>query len=167
MTAKPVNVWFPTYVGDLFATTATFTGHEVGAYILIIGAIWRNGGKIVKNDKELAILAKATPKQWTEIWASIEGEFKSDGKMLWHPQMCVEIEKAKELSEKKRLAGIASGKSRRGTPVQHPLNENGVSVEPRAGSGEGEGSLTSVLVTGITTQATSDYPFRVVEGGGK
>ena len=142
MKAKPVNIWFPTYVGDFFTATATMTGHEVGAYQLIIAALWKDGGAIPADDKKLAKLAKATPRQWKDIKESLYPFFEIKGGMISHPDVSIEIEKAKSNSEKKRAAGIASGARRRGENGQHPLNTCSAYVEPRAGDGDGDGYIT-------------------------
>lgn len=159
--SKSVKIWFPTYVGDFFASTASMTGHEVGAYITIIAKLWKDGGAISADDKQLAKLAKATPRQWKDIKETLWPFFEIKGGLLTHPETTLEIEKAKENQRKKRVAGIASGKSRRATSVEQVFNGTATNVEPRAGSGEGEGPNQE----GIDYTQPKDGPFSVLEGG--
>ena len=158
---KSVKIWFPTYVGDFFTSTASMTGHEVGAYVTIIAKLWRDGGSISADDKQLAKLAKATPRQWKEIKETLWPFFEIKGGLLTHPETTAEIEKAKENQKKKRAAGIASGKSRRSTSAEQVFNETPTNDEHRAGSGEGEGPIHDTH----TIVDKSDGPFSVLNGG--
>lgn len=135
-----VDVWLPVYIGDFFTITASMTGHEVGAYMLIVAQLWKSGGSIKADDKQLAKLSKATPRQWCEIKETLWPLFEIKAGMLTHPQITQEIAKAKLNREKKRLAGIASGLSRKATSAEQVFTERTTVVEPRAYNGEGEGS---------------------------
>lgn len=161
--SKPVNIWFPTYVGELFTVTATLTGHEVGALYLITGALWKEGGAIPADDKRLAKLVKATPRQWKEIKESLWPLFVIQGGMLSLPHLSKEIEKAQALSEKKRAAGIASAKARAASNGQQVFNRRSTGVQPRAGEGDCEGASTKGR--SFVNEGIGETPFKIVEGG--
>lgn len=137
--AKSVRVWFPTFIGDFFTVTAQMTGHEVGAYQLIIAKLWKEGGAIPADDKQLAKLAKATPRQWKEIKETLWPLFEIKGGLLTHPETTAEIEKAKALSEKKRRAAIQKWQKERDAQAMHV--HRGCSADGMPRAGEGEGSL--------------------------
>jgi uncharacterized protein YdaU (DUF1376 family) len=160
----PVDIWFPTYIGDFFTVTASMTGHEVGAYQLIIAHLWKAGGAIKVDDKQLAKLVKSTPRQWAEIKETLWPLFDIKAGMLTHPATTTEIAKAKANQEKKRLAGIASGISRKGAPAEQVFNGCSTNAEPRAGEGEGEGPDQGC---GEGDERENDRRFRVVDGGNK
>lgn len=159
--SKPVNIWFPTYVGELFTVTASLTGHEVGALYLLTGALWKAGGAIPADDKQLAKLCKATPRQWKDIKESLSPLFEIKGGLLTLPALSAEVEKARQLSEKKRAAGVASGKARKGTGVQHNGNTCSTGDEPRAG----EGDCASTKGMSFVSECIGETPFKIVEGG--
>lgn len=154
---KSVKIWFPVYVGDFFTVTSDMTGHEVGAYQLIIAKLWREGGAIPANDKQLAKLVKATPRQWKDIKETIWPLFEIRGGMLMHAETLAEIEKAKANAEQKSRAGKRSAE-------QRALNARATDVQPRAGEGEGDGAVSKEW-NGVSSKEEGDGPFRVVTGG--
>lgn len=153
---KSVKVWFPVYVGDFFTVTASMTGHEVGAFQLILAALWKEGGAIPANDRQLAKLCKASPRQWKEIKETLWPLFDIKGGMLMHAQTCIEIEKAKANAAQKSRAGKRSAE-------QRALNARSTGVQPRAG--EGEGALSSEGLGASRGFDTGDGPFNVIPGG--
>lgn len=159
-----VDIWFPTYIGDFFTVTASMTGHEVGAYQLIIAQLWKSGGAIKADDKQLGKLAKANPRQWAQIKETLWPLFDIKAGMLTHPATTMEIAKARANREKKRLAGIASGMSRRASPAEQVLDGCSADAEPRAGNGEGEGPDQGF---GQGDEPDEDCCFRVIDGGTK
>jgi uncharacterized protein YdaU (DUF1376 family) len=157
-----VDIWFPTYIGDFFTATASMTGHEVGAFQLIIAHLWKAGGAIRADDKQLAKLVKATPRQWAEIMETLRPHFEIRDGILTHPATSAEIAKAKANREKKRLAGIASGRTRRATAIEQVFNGCATNAEPGAGDREGEGPDQGDCED---LTLTEDRPFRTTEGG--
>lgn len=159
---KSVKVWFPTFIGDFFTVTASMTGHEVGAYQLIIAKLWKDGGTINADDRQLAKLVKATPRQWKEIKETLWPLFEIKGGMLTHPETTTEIAKAQTLAEKKsRAASVRweAFKSNAGAMQVHSgCNAGGM---PRAGEGEGDGPNQGGASQG---KVVSEAPFRVLGG---
>lgn len=164
--SKSVKVWFPTFIGEFFTTTASMTGHEVGAYQLIIAHLWNAGGSIPADDKKLAKLVKASPRQWAEIKDTLWPLFEIKGGMLSHAPTTAEIEKAQALADKKRNAAAvrwSSESNAKGMQVHSGCNAGGM---PRAGSGEGDGPIHGMSSIGETVSAREDSnPFRVIGGG--
>ena len=166
--AKSVRVWFPTFIGDFFTVTATMTGHEVGAYQLIIAKLWKEGGAIPANDRQLAKLVKASPRQWREIKETLWPLFEIKGGNLTHPETDAEIAKAQVLAEKKSRAARARWASKRKADDMHVHSSCNADGMPRAGDGEGEGEGPfPVQGRSLRGEGKGDAPFRVVEGGGQ
>lgn len=159
-----VAIWFPTYIGDFFTVTASMTGHEVGAYQLILAQLWKGGGTIKADDRQLAKLVKANPRQWKEIKETLWPLFEIKGGSLTHPQTTAEIKKAQALVETKRGAAIARWSSERNAKAIHVNSSRNAGGMPRAGEGDGEGGLSHDDPFG---DEVSDKPFRVVKGGAK
>lgn len=173
--SKPVNIWFPTYIGDFFTVTASMTGHEVGAYQIIIATLWKAGGSIPADDRQLAKLVKASPRQWKEIKETLWPLFAvTDGK-LTHPGTTDEIAKARGMSEKnaaaaalrwakKPDANAVQAHSERNADGMRAHTERNANAMLRAcdGEGEGEGILPRDDFGG---EGITEAPFRVVGGG--
>lgn len=159
-----VDIWFPTYIGDFFTVTASMTGHEVGAYQLILAQLWKAGGAIKADDRQLAKLVKANPRQWKEIKEALWPLFEIKGGDLTHPETTAEIQKARALVEKKRGAAIARWTSERNAKAMHVHTIRTAGGMPRAGEGGGEGGPSHDDPSG---DEISEKPFRVVEGGAK
>lgn len=136
---KTPDIWFPTYIGDFFTVTAPLTGHEIGAFQLIIASLWKAGGAISADDRYLAKLTKATPKQWKEIKEALFPLFEIKGGQITHPQTTAEIEKAKALIAKKSEAANARWAKRKGADAMHVHSGCNADGMPRACEGEGEG----------------------------
>ena len=159
--ATKVDIWFPTYIGDFFTVTANMTGHEVGAYQLIIAKIWKEGGAIKADDRQLAKLIKASPRQWREIKETLWPLFEIKAGLLTHPETTAEIKKAQGQPDQIRAAAIKPWASERNADAMHVQCKPSADGMPRAGEGDGEGCLSH------ETDGVGDKPFRVVEGGGE
>jgi len=127
-------LWTDDYLGD----TRHLTTFEHGAYLLILMAMWRNGGKLAKNSKKLALIAGAPMPQWMKIEKKImdfmtivEG---SDGQEITQKRLRDEILNALARHQKKKLAGHLGGTAKalknkgrihsNATDVLHPLLYN-------------------------------------------
>lgn len=90
------------YPADFAIDTAHLNTEEIGAYVLILNAAWRNGGYIFSDPKHLARLAGVSAYKWKKIGGSLSTLFtEEDGK--WRsPWLSEELTKAKANSEKKR-----------------------------------------------------------------
>lgn len=163
--SKSVKVWFPVFVGDFFTVTASMTGHEVGAYQLILAALWKEGGSIPANDRQLAKLCKASPRQWKDIKETLWPLFEIKNGMLVHAATLAEIEKAQALSDKKQAAANARWAAKASADAMHVHSGRNAVGMPRAGDGEGEGSLSSNGVRASKGFDDSDGPFNVIPGG--
>lgn len=82
MSEKTTDVWMPLWIGDYLADTQHLTRSEHGAYFLILLAYWRNGGPLPDDDKRLAAIAKATPREWQVLRPTI-AEFFTVGDGVW------------------------------------------------------------------------------------
>lgn len=160
-----VDIWFPTFIGDFFTVTAQMDGHEVGAFQLIIAQLWKAGGAIRVDDRQLAKLVKASPRQWTSIKETLWPLFEIKAGLLTHPATTAEIEKALGLADKKRAAANKRWASERNGDAMRLHSKRNADGMPRAGDGEGEGE--GCLSQETDEEGIGKTPFRVVEGGTK
>lgn len=76
------NAYMPLYTGDYLKKTRRLNDAEHGAYLLILMALWDEGGSLPYDQDELKAIAKSG-RNWPKIWAKIQGYFIiSDGLIL-------------------------------------------------------------------------------------
>lgn len=90
----------PLWTDALVADTTDLTTVEFGAYMLLLVAMWRKGGRLPDDDRKLANIARLTPKAWASVRPSLmpflevrEGEI-TQGRLL------DELEQARKSSAK-------------------------------------------------------------------
>ena len=98
--SKKTDAWMPLWIGDYLADTQHLTRDEHGAYLLLLMAYWRNAGPLIDDDKRLAAIVKATPKEWIGLRAAMLEFFDvADG--MWHQKrMDAEITGSMDRAEK-------------------------------------------------------------------
>lgn len=99
--------WMPLYVADYLADTAHLSAAESGAYLHLIMHYWLKGG-LPTDHQQLAKIARMSFKQFNRALPVIAPFFGFD----WsHKRIDQELEKARDLSEKRRDA-VAQRKDR-------------------------------------------------------
>ncbi len=92
----------PLYVGDYLAKTGHLTTLQHGAYLLLIMHYWANGS-LPTQPEELMAIARMTPDQWSGNCLAIARFFTNDWR---HSRIDEELDKSKNISEKRSLAGL-------------------------------------------------------------
>lgn len=100
MSEKKTDAWMPLWIGAYLADTQHLTTQEHGAYFLLMMAYWRNKGPLPDDDKRLASIVKATPKEWKSLRLALSEFFSiSDG--VWtQKRIEAELNGSKERSLK-------------------------------------------------------------------
>lgn len=102
--------WMPLYVGDYLVKTTHLTTLQHGAYFLLILHYWTNGG-LPTSDKQLMAIARMTSEEWTNNCLAIARFFDINWR---HPRIDEELGKAKNISEKRSIAGMKGAWKRYG-----------------------------------------------------
>jgi uncharacterized protein YdaU (DUF1376 family) len=92
------------YVADYHGDTTHLGALEHGAYLLLLMAMWRAGGKLPVDDAKLAKLAKVSPDQWAEIRPTILDFFRRRGGQISHKRISEEMAKYETVSLKRKAA---------------------------------------------------------------
>ncbi len=117
----------PFFVGDYLADTTHLNRSEHGAYLLLLMAMWRAGGKLPADHARLARLALCTPDEWAEIKGVIL-EFFTKANGVWtHKKLDKVSAKYAKTVNQRSDAGKASAEAR----ALKKLNENKDNVSTR------------------------------------
>jgi uncharacterized protein YdaU (DUF1376 family) len=98
------------------------TPQEEGAYIRLLAICWTNDG-LPDDDEQLAMLSRLG-NNWNTCSTHVRACFFSKNGKLFNKRLIAEKKKQDDFQEKRRLAGIESGKVRRGKSLsaEHMLN---------------------------------------------
>jgi uncharacterized protein YdaU (DUF1376 family) len=109
----------PLYIGDYLADTGHLSTLEHGVYLLLIMHYWQNGG-LPKDEKFLRIIGKISSYEWKKISPKILAFFDENFR---HKRIDKELEIARELIEKRSVAGKAGASVRYGKRMANARNE--------------------------------------------
>ena len=133
------------YIADYLADTTHLAASEHGAYLLLLMAMWRAGGRLPRDDGRLAKIAKMAPEEWADAKPILLEFFCVAGGHLKHRRLSKEITQYERVVNGAKRAGIASAskKSRKNneqasTNVGQTLNERSVNVQRKTNQLEPE-----------------------------
>ena len=110
------------YWGDYFGDTRRLrTPAEHGAYMLILGEMWRAGGSLPATDDELSRAAMCSPKEWSSLRPIIMPFFQVKRGRLTHKRVTEEMAKFEAVSKARKQAGKAGGNAKAGKEKEIPL----------------------------------------------
>lgn len=69
------------------ADTVHLSTIEHGAYLLLLMCMWRSGGSLPNDAKQLAKFTRLSPKQFARIWPSLEPFFHVEEDRIWHGKL--------------------------------------------------------------------------------
>ena len=102
----------PLYVADYLGDTTHLTTEEHGAYLLILMAMWRAGGRLPSESAKLARFARLTPAKWAKMEQDILAMFDVRNDEIGHKRLELEFAKYTKNSEARAKSGAAGGKAK-------------------------------------------------------
>lgn len=113
MAEKKVDFYMPFYIGDYLADTNHLSCEEHGAYLLLLFASWRRGGRLPNDPGQLARIAACPARRWRNIWGIIAHFFREEGGALVQTRVTRELQKAQRTQNGSVRGGLASAERRR------------------------------------------------------
>jgi uncharacterized protein YdaU (DUF1376 family) len=104
---------FPLWTSKYHEATTHLTTLEHGAYLLLLMAMWKQGGSLPNDDVRLARLARLSLDRWRKIAPTIMEFFTvEDGDRITQKRLRHELEKSYGRMKKSREAGAAGGRAK-------------------------------------------------------
>ncbi|TGW05023.1 DUF1376 domain-containing protein, partial [Mesorhizobium sp. M2D.F.Ca.ET.145.01.1.1] len=97
------------YVSDFVGDTLQLSTEQIGAYMLLLMAMWNAGGSLPDDDARLARVARLPLKRWRAISAELLAFFEREGGEIGHGRLTKELRKARLKSEARAAAGARGG----------------------------------------------------------
>lgn len=82
----------PLWVADFVGDTLDLGAKEVGAYMLILMAMWGRDGYLLNDEKKLQRVARCG-RDWPRVWAAISHYFTEDGDQITQRRLLKEMQK--------------------------------------------------------------------------
>jgi uncharacterized protein YdaU (DUF1376 family) len=97
------------YVSDFIGDTLQLSTEQIGAYMLLLMAMWNGGGKLPSDEAKLARVARMSVKKWKAIADDLMAFFDVDGDHIRHNRLTKELQKSESKSQSRASAGAAGG----------------------------------------------------------
>lgn len=100
------------YVADYLGDTRHLTTEQHGAYLLLLMAMWRAGGKLPADDEKLARIAGLALARWKRTCGDVMAFFTLVNGEITQKRLAAEIKKSQEKSQKRAEAGRLGGQAK-------------------------------------------------------
>ncbi len=150
--------YIPFYVGDYLADTTHLTRSEHGAYLLLLMAMWRGGGKLAADDDRLARLAHCSDAEWSGMRATILSFFRCRRGVLTQKRLTAEYAKYQRAITQRKNAGKASAAKKRSKNSEVPSAGVGADAERAPANPSHSPSQNQNQNHLNTAETTADWP---------
>lgn len=97
------------YVSDFVGDTLQLSTEQIGAYLLLLIALWNANGSIPADEVKLARIARMTVKKWKTVSVEVMPFFEVEDNRLSHDRLTKELQKSERQSELRAAAGALGG----------------------------------------------------------
>ena len=102
----------PLYVADYLGDTQHLSLEQHGAYLLLLMAMWRSGGRLPNDPSKLSRIVRLSPARWARIADDVMAFFDECGGDITQGRLASEIEKAAKKSQVRSEAGRAGAEAK-------------------------------------------------------
>ncbi|MDE3791711.1 DUF1376 domain-containing protein [Sinorhizobium meliloti] len=100
------------YVSDFIGDTLHLSTEQIGAYMLLLMAMWNAGGRLPNDDAKLARVVRMSVKKWKAIEDDLLGFFDVTEGEIYHNRLTKELQKSERKSQLRADAGAKGGSSK-------------------------------------------------------
>lgn len=100
------------YIADYLGDTQHLTTEQHGAYLLLLMAMWRAGGRLPNDAGKLARIARVSARRWHLLADDIMPFFEVTDGEITQKRLEREHQKASSISAKRSASGAAGGKAK-------------------------------------------------------
>lgn len=97
------------YVSDFVGDTLLLSTEHIGAYLLLLIALWNADGELPADEVKLARVARMTVKKWRSVSVELMPFFIIENGRLTHGRLTRELRKSKAQSNLRAAAGAKGG----------------------------------------------------------
>jgi uncharacterized protein YdaU (DUF1376 family) len=105
---KKVDAWMPLVVDKYLGDTTHLTTEQHGAYLLLLMAMWKKGGRLQDVDAQLAQIVRLPLARWKQAIRPVLVDdclLKAEGGWITQKRLAAELERAQKHSAAKAEAG--------------------------------------------------------------
>lgn len=100
------------YVSDFIGDTLHLSTEQVGAYLLLLMAMWNAGGSLPDDEVKLARIVRLSVKKWRAVAPDLLSFFERVDGAVRHKRLTKELQKSESKSESRASAGAEGGKAK-------------------------------------------------------
>lgn len=93
------------YFSDFLGDTMLLNTEQIGAYMLLIAAMWNAGGELPNDEAKLARATRLSLKKWRAISDDVLAFFEVDPASITHKRVASELQKVEAKSQSRSIAG--------------------------------------------------------------
>ncbi|WP_082909680.1 YdaU family protein [Sinorhizobium glycinis] len=115
------------YVSDFIGDTLHLSTEQIGAYMLLLMAMWNAGGKLPRDPSKLALITRMSLKKWRAIEGDLLAFFEVGEHEISHNRLTKELQKSERKSNSRAAAGAKGAAAKSLKNKQRPLeNDTGL-----------------------------------------
>ena len=93
------------YVSNFVGDTLHLSTEQIGAYMLLLMAMWNARGKLPRDSSKLALITRMSLKKWRTIEADLLAFFEVREHEISHNRLTKELQKSERKSNSRATAG--------------------------------------------------------------
>lgn len=97
------------YVSDFVGDTLLLSTEHIGAYLLLLIALWNAHGSLPADEIKLARATRMTVKKWRRVAVDLMPFFEVEEGTLTHHRLTKELQKSEAQSNSRAIAGAKGG----------------------------------------------------------
>lgn len=97
------------YVSDFIGDTLHLSTEQIGAYMLLLMAMWNAGGRLPDDEAKLARVTRMSVKKWRAIADDLMAFFAREDGLVTHHRLTKELQKSEGKSQSRAAAGAKGG----------------------------------------------------------